>query len=167
MKKVYSLLLITLLFLLCSCGYTVKGIHQSTRDSIFGNGNKTVAITKIEDPSLISWINYYLTNQFHTEMNFRKLAKWEVSDKADYHIEILLHKFDTYASLSDEEDRTLLNSITIHMEVRVLDTHSNTTWSSGTLSHSEYFQNLSEEEAIRETLNELVYMAFNAFEDTF
>ena len=53
------------------------------------------------------------------------------------------------------------------MEVRVLDTHSNTTWSSGTLSHSEYFQNLSEEEAIRETLNELVYMAFNAFEDTF
>lgn len=167
MKKVYSVLLISLLFLLCSCGYTVKGIQQRSRDSIFGNGNKTVAITKIEDPSLYPWITYYLTNQFHTEMNFRKFAKWEVSDKADYHIEILLHKFDTYASLTDEEDRTLLNSINIQMEVRVFDTHLNKTWSSGKLSHNEYFQNLSEEESIRETLNELVYAAFNAFENTF
>ncbi len=167
MKKVYSLFLVTMLFLLCSCGYTVKGIQQSSRDSIFGSGNKTVAITKIEDPSLYPWITYYLTNQFHTEMNFRRLAKWEVSDKADYHIEILLPKFDTFASLTDEEDRTLLNSISIQMEVRVHDMHLNTTWSSGTLSHYEYFQNLSEEESIRETLNELVYMAFNAFENTF
>lgn len=156
-----------MLFLLYSCGYSVHGIQQVSQDSIFGSGNKTVAITKIEDPSLYPWITYYLTNQFHTEMNFRKLAKWEVSQKADYHIEILLHKFDNYASLTDAEDRTLLSSINIQMEVRVLDTHTNTTWSSGTLSHSEYFQNLSEEEAIRETLNELVYIAFDHFENNF
>lgn len=167
MRKVYSLFFLGMLFLLCSCGYTVQGIQQTSVDSIFGNGNKTVAITKIEDPSLYPWINYYLTNQFHTEMNFRRLAKWEVSNKADYHIEILLHKFDNYASLTDEQDRTLLSSMNIQMEVRVRDTHTNITWSSGILSHSEYFQNLSEEDAIRETLNELVYLAFNTFQNTF
>lgn len=156
-----------MLFLVCSCGYTIQGINQTSKNSIFGSGNKSVAITKIEDPSLYPWIAYYLTNQFHTEMNFRKLAKWEVSQKADYHIEILLHKFDTDASLTDEQDRTLLSSINIQMEIRIKDTHLNTTWSSGILSHSEYFQNLSEEEAIRQTLTELVYMAFNTFENTF
>lgn len=158
---------VCMLFLLCSCGYTIQGMQQTSADSIFGNGNKSVAITKIEDPSLYPWITYYLTNQFHTEMNFRRLAKWEVSEKADYHIEILLHKFDNYASLTDEQDRTLLSSIRIQMEVRVRDTHTNITWSSGNLYHSEYFQNLSEEEAIRETLNELVYRAFDAFQNTF
>ena len=167
MKKLYSFLSVCLLVVLCSCGYTVQGLNHTGKNSIFGSGNKSVAITKIEDPSLYPWITYYLTNQFHTEMNFRKLAKWEVSEKADYHIEILLHKFDTNASLTDEQDRTLLSSITIQMEIRVRDMHLNTTWSSGILSHSEYFQNLSEEEAIRETLNELVFIAFSSFENTF
>lgn len=167
MKKVCLPVFICMLFLLCSCGYTIQGAQQTSADSIFGNGNKTVAITKVEDPSLYPWITYYVTNQFHTEMNFRRLAKWEVSEKADYHIEILLHKFDNYASLTDEQDRTLLSSINIQMEVRVRDMHTNITWSSGILSHSEYFQNLSEEEAIRETLNELVYLAFNTFQNTF
>lgn len=167
MKKLSSFFALCLLLLVCSCGYTVQGLHQTAKNSIFGSGSKSVAITKIEDPSLYPWINYYVTNQFHTEMNFRKLAVWEVSEKADYHIEILLHKFDTGASLTDEQDRTLLSSINIQMEVRVIDTHLNTTWTSGILSHSEYFQNLSEEDAIRETLNELVYLAFNSFENTF
>ncbi len=166
MKRFFCLLVCSL-FILSSCGYKVHGTRQTVPNSIFGNGTTTVAITKIEDPSLYPWINYYLTNAFHTEMNFRKLAKWEVSEKADYHIEIILHKFDTSASLTDEQDNTLLNTVNIQMEVRVKNIRKNTNWSTGILSYYEYFQLITEVEAVREILQELVYLSFNAFENNF
>lgn len=100
-------------------------------------------------------------------MNFRKLAKWDVSEKADYHIEIILHKFDTSASLTDEQDKTLLSTVNIQMEVRVKNIRENTNWSTGILSYHEYFQLITEAEAVREILQELVYLAFNAFESNF
>lgn len=167
MKNIFRLFFVCCVFLLVSCGYQLQGMGGSTARSIFGNGSSSVAITKIEDPSLYTWITYYLTNKFHSEMNFRKLAVWDEKDKADYTIEIILHKFDSSASLTNESDRTLINTINIDMEVRVKNTHTNEEWNSGILSASENFSQFSEEQAVKEVLQELVYMTFNAMQNNF
>lgn len=168
MNKIYRLFLAGCLCILCSCGYHVQGLSPKAGESVFGSGSKTVAIAKIEDPSLYPWINYYLTNQFHSEMNARKLARF-ITDKskADFLMEILLHRLYTADSLTDEQDRTILNTIYITMEVRLKNAETNEIWSSGLLTSSQTFQRVSEEQAVNEVLQELVYRAFNAMENTF
>lgn len=168
MKNIYTFFLLGFLCILCSCGYKVQGLSGHSSQSVFGGSDKTVAIAKIEDPSLYPWINYYLTNKFHSEMNARKLARFVADqDKADFLMEIIIHKFYTADSLTDEQDRTLLNSIVIDMEVRLNNRHTGETWSSGILSSSETFQQVTEEYAAQETLQELVYKAFNSMENNF
>ena len=167
MKKFLQFFLISSLFFISSCGYRVQGLSNQHTGSILGDGNKTVAITKIDDPSLYPWVNYYVTNLFHTEMNLRKLAKWENKDKADYLIEIIMPRFEARSFLNDETDKTLLSTIYIQMEVTVRNTKTNEVWSSGLLSASEYFDIMSEESAVRENLSELIYNVFNAMENNF
>lgn len=168
MKNICRLFIAGCLCILCSCGYHVQGLSPKAGESVFGNGSKTVAIAKIEDPSLYPWINYSVTNKFHSEMNARKLARFTTDkDNADFLMEILLHNLYTTDSLTDEQDRTILNSISITMEVRIKNVETNEIWSSGMLTSSQTFQRISEEQAVNEALQELVYRAFNAMENTF
>lgn len=167
MKKFLRFFFLSALLFTSACGYKVQGLTTKNTDSILGDGSKTVAITKIEDPSLYPWVNYYVTNLFHSEMNMRRLAKWENKDKADYTIEVIMPRFESRSFLNDETDRTLLSTIYIEMEVTVRNSVTNEVWRSGVLSASEYFDNMNEESAVRENLSELIYDIFNAMENNF
>lgn len=168
MKNIFKFFLAGCLIVLCSCGYKIQGLSRQASSSVFGSPEKTVAIVKIDDPSLYPWINYYLTNKFHSEMNARKIARFITDkEKADFQMEILIHKFYTADSLTNEQDRTLLNSVVINMEVRIKNMDNGEVWSSGILTSSETFQQVTEEQAAQETLQELVYKAFNSMENTF
>ena len=165
---------VSLTFALCfvsACGYTLQGTKQGTsvssRSSVLGSGNKTIAITKVAQSSLIPWIPYVLRTELHTEMNMRHLAKWTDADKADYTMEVELRSFETRAFISGDDDETLLNVVSAQLTVIIYDKENKVIWNSGSITYSENYENVREEEAIREILREIVYIVYDRMQNTF
>ena len=158
------------IFVLCfinACGYTLQGTKLDTNSSVLGAGDKTIAITKIEQSSLIPWVPYVLRTELYSEMNMRRLAIWTDVDKADYTMEADLHSFETRAFISGDDDETLLSVISAELTVIVYDKENNIVWSSGVITYSENYENIREDEAVREILREIVYVVYDRMQNPF
>ena len=172
MKFIYKkipmvLCAVFVLFSLSACGYTLLGTRADTRNSVLGTGDKTIAITKIEQSSLFPWLSYSLRTELHTEMNMRRLAKWVDVEKADYTMEAVLTSFEKRAYISGDDDETLLNLVAAQLTVTVYDKEHKTVWTSGPVTYSENYENIREEEAIHEIIRELVYIVYDRMQSTF
>lgn len=155
------------LFFVNACGYTLQGTTVGTRDSVLGSGEKTIAITKIEQSSLIPWIPFVLRTELHTEMNMRRLAVWSDIDEADYTMEVDISSFETRAFITGDDDKTLLSVVSAQLTVVVFDKKHNVVWNSGPITYSENYENVREDEAIRDILREIVYILYDRMQSVF
>lgn len=155
------------LIFVSACGYTLKGTKADLHESVLGNGEKTIAITKVEQSSLIPWLPYNLRTALYTEMQMRGLAKWTDPQSADYLMEANISSFGTSTAISGSNDETLLSVVSAVLIVNVFDRDHQLVWTSGTVSYGETYQDLNEDEAIEEILQELVYIVYNKMEYTF
>lgn len=163
-----SLSLCIVLFFMTACaGYVVQGSKADTHESVLGHGEKTIAITKVEQSSLIPWLPYNLRTALYTEMQLRGYAKWVEPEIADYTMEANISSFETSASISGENDETLLNVVSARLIVKVYDRQHKLVWTSGSIAYSELYQNINEDEAIDEILQELVNIVYNRMQYTF
>lgn len=167
-KKFFTFVSLAFVLLFVNaCGYTLQGTTVGTRDSVLGSGEKTIAITKIEQSSLIPWVPYILRTELHTEMNMRRLAKWTDVDKADYTMEVDLRSFETRAFITGDDDETLLNVVSAQLTVTVYDKTHTVVWDSGPITYSENYENVREDEAIRDILREIVYIVYDRMQSVF
>jgi len=167
-KKIFTgLSLAFILIFMNACGYTLQGTNVNTNNSVLGSGNKTIAITKVEQSSLLPWIPYVLRTELYTEMSMRKLAKWTNVDSADYTMEANLSAFETRAYISGDDDETLLSVVSAQLTVTVYDRKNNVIWNSGLVTYAENYENVREEDAIRDILREIVYLVYDRMQNTF
>ncbi len=166
MKKIINILLGLMLLTVSACGYNLMGTSASY-DSILGSGEKTIAISKIEQSSLFPWVSYELRTELHSEMQMRKYAKWASIEQADYLMEANLTSFETRAYLSGEEDETLLSTVSANLVIKIYDRNNNLIWTSGNTNFSENYQHIHESSAIKEIIKELVYLTYDKMQDTF
>ncbi len=150
-----------------ACGYTLMGTKADSTYSVLGKGDKTIAITKIEQSSLLPWVSYELRNRLHSEMQLRQFAKITSADTADYSLEANLTSFEISSYISNSSDETLLSSVIGTLSIFVYDKNQDLVWSSGSVSYSETFERVEENQAIRDTIKELVYTAYDKMQNTF
>lgn len=152
---------------LSACGYTLQGTQKTSAITVLGSGNKTLAIESVEQASLLPWISHYLRTQIHDEVNLRKIARWVSIEDADYLMQVRFPSFKTRAFISGQEDETLLNSVTVELDVQIYDKNKNIIWSSGPVFYSKNYENVREDEAIREILKEAVYILLDRLQFEF
>ncbi len=165
--KSYNIFCLSIIcFILSSCGYTMMGTTASNY-SVLGDGNKTIAISKMETATLTPWVAYELRSKIHSEMQMRQYAKWADIKEADYLMEVNLTSFETRAYISDDEDETLLNLVVANLLITIYDRNNNLVWSSGSVNFGENYENYQDVEAINDILKELVYIAYDRMQNTF
>lgn len=162
------LFLMLLLFGLSACGYTWRGQEGSlSAESVLGAGNKTLQISTVEQTTLYPWLPYMIRSEIHDEINARNLAIWKDNGQTDYTLSIRvpsfrLRKYGEYRNL------TLLLTATIQMELILRDCRTNTeVWRSGVIAYSEQYENVQEEDAVKETTHEVIRRCMDVLQQRF
>lgn len=160
--------LILICALLAGCGYVWRGQEGALSDSsILGAGDKTLRIGEIEQSTIYPWIPYMIRSQLRDDINARGLAIWKDSGQTDYTLTVRLPFFQI-RSYGEMEHRTLLFSANIAMEFVVLDGHTNTeVWRSGLIYYNENYENMKEEESLKETLKRILRRCVDRLQQRF
>ena len=163
------LLCLTLLFCLltAACGYTIRGQQDAIpADSILGDGTKTLKIQSVDQTTLYSWLPYMVRSALRDGITERGLARW-TDDTPDYTISANL----TSCFISNENNASgasQLFTVSIVMQFIVRDGRSNVElWNSGAIAYSDSFQFESENEAVRQVVNECVRMGLDKLQQRF
>ena len=145
-------------FLLClacvSCGgYSLT----SMQPSVLGDGDKTLKVKAIDNPTMYAWLPYALRSALRDEVNARNLARWQDSGATDLEIRLTVHSFQIRGDARSARDVTLLYTATMRLSAMLYDGPTNTVkWQSGILSYSETYEAANAQEAARELSRELI-----------
>ncbi len=142
--------------ILIGCGYVWQGQENFiSKNSVLGDGTKTLKITTVKENTLYSWLPYMIQAQFRNEITARKLATWVDSGSSDYSMIIEVYSFQIRSS-GEYKQHNLLFTATIKMEIIIYNGTTNTEiWRSGPVFYSENYEHANEEYAIKE----LVFVA--------
>ncbi len=144
-----------LLCLVCaSCGgYSIT----SMQPSVLGNGNKTLKVKAVDNPTMYTWLPYTLRSTLRDEVNARNLAQWRDSGATDFEIRLIVDSFRVRGDARSAQDVTLLYTATMGLSATVYDGATNTVkWQSGIITYSETYEAANAQEAARELSRELI-----------
>ena len=152
-----ALLALVCLSLLSACGYTWRGQEGArSTHSVLGNGSSTVKFVEVDHPTVYTALPYSIRAQVRDEITARGLAIWQDSGTADYGLTV---RVETFKISAYGQSRMENVQYTAHITVEFIVTDGRTNaqvWTSGVISYSEYYTNVDEESAIRETLQNAV-----------
>ena len=139
---------------LASCGYKLA----SEEPSVLGNGEKTLKVKRIENPTLYPWLSYQMRTVLHDEINYRQLAKWVDSGEADYEIEIVVKRFNLQDHGYVSTGSSVMYSASMTMQMRLYDGSTNKqVWNSGDISYSRVYDTDNAQAATEELSRELIF----------
>jgi len=157
-----------LMLLMCACGYTLRGQENSAAThSVLGNGSQTLKFLNVEQPTIQTNLTYIIRSQLRDEINARSLAIWKDSGVADLGLSVRVDNFHVWA-YGQSRSQNLLYTASINIELLLYDGRTNTiTWRSGAIAYSEQYANVSEETAIRETLQSAIRRGMDRMQQEF
>ncbi len=101
---------------------------------------KTLAVKKVKNPSMETWLPAELIASFRDEITNRDQLKWADDSKADGLVYFDIKYFDITTSVSDDKDRTEQYSVTIKVRAQIRRRLDNAeVWDSGYITMAEYF----------------------------
>lgn len=152
----FFLLLLALACLLIAsgCGYKLA----SEEPSVLGNGEKTLKVKRVENPTLYPWLSYQMRTVLHDEVNYRQLAKWVDSGEADYEIEIVVKRFNLQDHGYTSSGNSVMYSASMTMYMALYDGSTNKqVWSSGDIRYSRVYDTDNAQAATDELSRELIF----------
>ena len=162
------LLSLCLCIALVGCGYTWRGQEGSlSENSVLGTGTSTLKLRAVEQPTLYTWLPYEVRTKVRNSITERGLARWVDEGPADYTLTIKINSFRV-RSYGEYHSQNLLYEGVVNMEFIVADGKTNTeTWRSGPVYYSDTFQNLNEESAIREVVDNALRRCLDRLQQRF
>lgn len=136
-----SALLATALFaiLVCgACGYQ----FGSNAPVVLPEGHRTLAIKKVVNPTVETWIEPVLRAKLRDEITSRGQISWTDPDTADATITLKVLRFTEEASVKDERDKTLKYRVELQVEGVMNNKEDHTPlWESGLITKEWFYQN--------------------------
>ncbi|MBQ4133518.1 MAG: hypothetical protein IJD04_07295 [Desulfovibrionaceae bacterium] len=159
-----ALFLLLALLLLGGCGYTLA----SEEPSVIGNGEKTVKIKRVENPTLFPWLSHLMRTSLHDEVNYRKLGRWIDSGEADYELDVEVTRFEINDYGYSREGASVMYSAAMVMVLTVYDGSTNRqVWSSGGVGLSRVYDTDNAQTATRELSRELIRRCLDRMRNVF
>ena len=131
------------LVLLYGCGYAPAGSNSS----ILGNGQSTLRLSGIEQPTLMPWVNYSLRSALRDEFRGRNLAVWVDSGPADFLISLRVNEFSMRGAVKSSAETTLLYTGAISLTAVISSGSGNSEVWRSNASYSDTFESDSQEKA--------------------
>jgi len=151
-RCLFAVLLIGMLQL-SGCGYNLA----SEEPSVIGNGDKTVKIKRVENPTLYPWLSHLMRTAVHDEINYRKLGKWVDYGEADYELDIEVTHFRISDHGYSREGTSVMYSASMTMILNIYDGSTNKlVWSSEALSLDRVYDTDNAQTATQELSGELI-----------
>ncbi len=142
------------LLLASGCGYKLA----SEEPSVLGNGEKSLKVKRVENPTLYPWLSYQMRTVLHDEVNYRQLAKWVDSGEADYEIEVVVKRFRIEDHGYSSTGSSVMYSASMTMQMSLYDGSTNKqVWNSGNISYSRVDDTDNPQAATQELSRELIY----------
>jgi len=145
------LLLASAVLLLAGCGR--YGFTGKSGKVDFPPEVHTVAIRKVTNPTMYTWLPPQLIADFRDEVTQRHLLEWADVDKADAIIDLQIKSFYISSSLLNKEESTLQYSASVHIIARTYKRTDNSLISTKSASWSESFLSQNDQEAWERTVN--------------
>jgi hypothetical protein len=130
-----------------ACGYTLRGQggHHAP-----GTGHRTIRLLEVNQPTIHMDLGYILRSQLRDEINARGLAAWKDSGQADFGLIVDVTSF-TVDAYGHSRSENLLYSASMSIVFRLVDGRTNQpAWNSGQIAYSERYENVDEEDVLRE-----------------
>lgn len=136
-----------LLLALAGCGYQLG----ADMPSVIGEGEKTLKIKSVEQPTMYPWLGHMLRTNIRDEIGARHLAKWVDSGQADYDMRIVVKAFTMRSWVYGKNETTLMFTGNMTLEAIIYQGGGSTeVWRSGLLSYADTFESNDERGAAEE-----------------
>ncbi len=114
---------------------------------------RTVAIRKVANPTMYTWLPARLIARFRDEVTQRHQLEWADADKADAVIDLQIKNFYITSALLTKEETTLQYSASVNLYARVYKRSDNALITTKSSSWSETFLASSDPDAQERTLD--------------
>jgi len=152
--------------LAAGCGYQVGSTQAPT---VLPEGRRTIAISKVENPTVEEWIEPLLRSKLRDEIAGRGVGVFTDLSKADTHLNVRIVRFVIGAAIKDKRDMTRKYAVDLYIEGKLVDGKDHTPiWESGVIHMNEMFDGnldraMAEDWAITLAVRELVDRMGQAF----
>ncbi len=144
MKIIRTLCLFLFFIVLAGCGYSFPDGSTSSLPDQY----RSLAINKVEHPTLQSWLEPRLRSLLRDELNRRDWVTWTSKKNARAWINIDVERYYRQAAVTGNSDETLRSEASIKMSATIISpADGHVIWSSGTISESWPYYGGEEEEA--------------------
>lgn len=138
-SSIWLLLLVTVVVSGCGYGFAPDKGPSVLRENS-EQGKNTLAIGKVENPTLETWIVPALRNDLRDEITSREDVVWAQPDTADMVLDLEIIRYIIEAAIQDEQEKTLRYEVELTLEATLKDGKKGTEiWRSGPVWRNEYF----------------------------
>lgn len=127
----------------------------------------TVAIRKVANPTMYTWLPARLISGFRDEVTQRHQLEWADADKADAVIDLQIKNFYVSSSLLNKQESTLQYSVSVNLYARAYKRTDNTLIATKSSSWSETFLSGTEQEAMERTVSLAVQRLVDQFANAY
>ncbi|MGE4555590.1 MAG: LPS assembly lipoprotein LptE [Desulfovibrionaceae bacterium] len=157
-RRLGFLLAAAALSALLGCGYSFQ---SDSGPIVLPEGVRTLAIYKVENPSLEVWLEPSIRSKLRDEITRRGQVVWADSSKADALLYVVVQSFVLTSDVKSSKDQTLKYSAKLKMQANIKDRLSGRTlWRSGLIDMTQpYFldqQAQAEQMTVELAVRELV-----------
>ncbi|MDD6088526.1 MAG: LPS assembly lipoprotein LptE [Desulfovibrionaceae bacterium] len=148
------------------CGYTWRGQEIDSSENRIIPPGKTLKIQEVDHATIYPWLTYRLRSQFRDEINARGMAKWVDSGMADYALAVHVRSLKI-SSAGEYRNQTLLFEAEIRAEISLFDASNREIWRSGSIVYTDRYENMDEEESVKNMLTMLVRRCIDRMQQQF
>ncbi len=131
----------------CGYGFAPKSGPSVLNDKV-KEGKSTLAIRKVENPTLQTWLEPTLRNDLRDEITSRASVTWVQPDAADMLLDLNITRYIIQAAIQDEKEKTLRYQVELVLEATLVDAAEGTViWQSGPIRRIEFYLNDAEKSA--------------------
>lgn len=146
------------------CGYNF--VSQGKVD--LPDDIRTLAIKKVANPSMETWLPAELISQFRDEITDRAQLAWVDKSDADGLVYIEVKFFDIGTSVSDDKGRTEQYSVSLNVRARIRRRLDNVeVWDSGSINMVEYYLASDRNDARRKAVELAVRRMVDALQNAY
>ncbi len=103
-------------------------------------GQKTLALAKVENPTLKTWLEPQLRADVRDEFASRNVATWRDSGESDFSLEIKILRYTESSYLTNEREETLKSVVDLRLEAKLYSSDEKLPiWESGPIDVQEYY----------------------------
>lgn len=142
LRKFYSVVCVSAtlaaLLALAGCGYKLG----AGGPDVLPQGQNTLALSKVDNPTLKTWLEPQLRADIRDELSARNIATWRDSGDSDFSMEIKILRYTESSYLTNEREETLKYVVDLRLEAKLFSSDEKLpVWESGPISVQEYYYN--------------------------